>query len=113
MRLLIIPLVAVTLRKTHHIQPVPPPTFTVLRHGQEAIHQFRERLRIWIINKGLNLCKTRGKPEQGVVGTADEDSPRSRRISDELLILEICLDDLIEVLLLLLPRERGVGGLEE
>ena len=110
-RLLVIALVTVTLRETHHIQPVPSPAFTIFRHGQQAIHQFQEGLRIRIINEGLYLCKARGKTEQGVAGAPDEDLPRSRGIGNEFLLLERCLDDLIEVLLPSPPQrlERPVA----
>ena len=111
-RLLVIAFVTVTLRETHHIQPVPSPAFTIFRHGQQAIHQFQEGLRIRIINEGLYLCKARGKTEQGVVGAPDEDLPRSRGIGNEFLLLKRCLDDLVEVLLLPSPHrlERPVAA---
>ena len=70
--LLSIPLIAVGLRKAHHVQPVPSPALTVLWFLQQPVNHPLESTRSVICNKALNLLVGRRKTDEVEIGPPDK-----------------------------------------
>src|SRR5436190_21311772 len=55
---------AIALGKAREIQPMPPPTFAVMRRGQQAIDQlFVSRWRS-VVDEGVNLLRGGGQANE-------------------------------------------------
>ena len=61
-----------TLPETHHVQPVPTPTFAIVRGGQQAVDQFLVGLGIGVIGKGIYLPGTGRQAGQIISGPANQ-----------------------------------------
>ena len=94
---IIILLVAVTLRKTGEVEPMPAPPLAVVRTGQQAVNQPLVGVRRLVIHERLHLLRCRWQPDQIERRAADELATVEGGIGLELLRFQPGEDEPVDV----------------
>ena len=88
---------ALRVRVTGHVEPVPPPAFAVVGRGQQAVHDLFKREWRVVIEKLDRLLGSWRQADQIVVGAANQSALVGRFVRCHPFFLELGQDEAIQV----------------